>query len=716
MSTKSKSSTAFRERLQNGGLSDHLQVIIRVRRATAVTLTSEIERAIAQGQVHSRLDYEATRGRLLAERVSLTTRQLCRVRDVILAGEGDIRFAGSLSPVIIANLDIRTIRRLLQLDEVEGIEEEPSATPEYFRETISMGEQFDQYIEPDSVPFWTLGIPYDGSHGDDYLGDIPVALSVGIIDGATNSNHPAFFTDGSKNVSRIVGHYGCNNAKSACSPKASPCFGDCGTDHGTSVAGLIIGDHTHGQDVQNKYTGWNARQTSGMARRARAHIYDIAPSFGQADYGQGAAAIAAIQHVMTISPKPTAVNMSQGFSWGFPDSCNGNDPMSVTVNDLFEHGILLIKSAGNAAAEEGIGVCSVTPPGSAIGAFTVGNYIFTLSSTLNAVRFAGQIAPNSSRGGVSDDYAHGRGRTIVDIAAYGGSSHMLSQSGGLVDPKSKESQSGTSFSTPLVTAAAVVITDHYVRVVESFLIQDPGVLYANLLLMGDRSAGLKGDEGQPSYKLNSGFDRGYGAGRMKLRKFDSFAASPLDLGGGWQLSLGRGGMSPPWGYSSGVGCISSGESLQIYLNNGEPLPSGADVLKYVIWWYDRRHESIGDSPLEGIANIDVFLWGCDEKLQPVTILASSESPTDNKERIFYAPPGGIGGKRLMIEIRAVSGIVPEYQYGNCKPGFIRVYDAYFWESSARQISGLRWEKGIVDGTPSWTGVEPEDLPSPFNDL
>jgi hypothetical protein len=125
------------------------------------------------------------------------------------------------------------------------------------------------------------------------------------------------------------------------------------------------------------------------------------------------------------------------------------------------------------------------------------------------------------------------------------------------------------------------------------------------------------------------------------------------------------------------------------LNNGNPLPSGVNVVKATAYWYDPRHQNGWP-----YANIDLELY--DEDIQaPIQI---SDSPSDNKERVFFA--GNLGGRRLSLRIKGTT----VYASHGCANG-IRVYYSYFYESSNRGSD--------ADGLPTWNsttgiGVQPEN--------
>lgn len=82
---------------------------------------------------------------------------------------------------------------------------------------------------------------------------------------------------------------------------------------------------------------------------------------------------------------------------------------------------------------------------------------------------------------------------------------------------------GTSLAAPQLSASGMIIKQSFLANGLTY-IDSPGVLYTALLAMGDRGYGGW------TYK-SSGFDGGYGAGRLQLRYFMSGSDHPA--GGAW---------------------------------------------------------------------------------------------------------------------------------------------------------------------------------------
>lgn len=669
---------SLRNEIEHAAAEDYLSVLVRLVRPGGITLTAQLEGDIARGRIKTRRDYEVIRTQRLSER----QQNLYRLQDPVIARVkslgGAITFRGKALAALTVRMPVKNIKSLAEDSAISRLDlatEEVRAEAPADAAAIEIGAQLDQFIEPGSVP---VGVaPYVGKD-----------LVFAVIDNKFLRTHHAFRKSSGLIADRVYALYTCDLDK--CNWEYSTCNWDefCGGDHGTGVAGVIFGDFTNGQTLIPS-DGTDRKSVSGFARKAFGLLFEHNSSTG--------AVQTAFDMVATASPKVVAVNLSFGSgSISDPDLCNGLDTLSQDANDLFESGVLLIKSAGNESVDpftkmptpqNNSSLCLVTSPGAAIGAFTVGNYNKGLFVNVTKVRTA-SIDKSSSRGGQPEDFAHGRGRSIVDLAAHGVSFRYLSTK---KTQNAAQSTGGTSFAAPVVTASAVILTDHYRRwLMKSDLLDDPGALYSNLLLMGDRSTGESSTN--PPTKSFSGFDRNYGAGRLRMRKFDTTSKSFLG---------GVGGMGVPFMQESSSSCIGVGETLQINLNMMTALPNGIDVCKFVLWWYDRRHETLTDR--DRIVNIDIRLVRCDASWKPIEILAESASALDNKERIFFAPPGGLSGLRLAVEIVGVSGFIAGFDYGGCAPGKIRFYYSYFCESSARPGPGLFFN-------PDGTGVEPENIP------
>lgn len=199
--------------------------------------------------------------------------------------------------------------------------------------------------------------------------------------------------------------------------------------------------------------------------------------------------------------------------------------------------------------------------------------------------------------------------------------------------------------------------------------------------MGDRVACTDEDEVCSTAELTTRFDRRFGAGRARFRRFDG----P--------------GMDSPYHYATGmIPCVGDSESVFLEVptdNSFTQMASTVDDFKFVAWWYDRRHELTGT-----VANVDLPVPRRLRGTEIATLLTSDDD-YDNKERNYYNAPGS---KRLVVEITGTDTVPADDSWNEtgCDDGEVNVYFAYFAEDDARDD---------FDG-PSWSspnGVEPEDV-------
>jgi hypothetical protein len=592
------------QELLRAGSTTPFVVHVYLQAPAEVDWASHIQGDLLAGKIRTVSDYQRSRLAHLKERQA----DIRKLQDSLLPSLAALGATITYRCEVFYCLDIlispSKIEPLLRNELIARIDGEQYETEDadIAGRLIIAGTQIKQFID-DSYDGENTGIP---------------DISVGIVESSDfNDEHPAF-KDSTSSLVRIEGKFSCNS-----SPCTSVSSFPAPADHATGVAGIIIGDLRDGQDPA--HTSTNARiDRSGYAGEARGYLYTTG---GTVD-----GTLSAYGHITNLASPPRIINRSGGFLGDDPQ-CLGESALNRVANDLFEQGILLIKTAGNEGHSSSTD-CTVNSPGAAIGVFTVGGHGNSTTGAESDVR-SGSIYSNSSRGGTVSE---GKGRTIVDITAFAARKLMPDANGGY-----SYNAPGTSFSAPTVTAGAIDFIDFYKKN-QSDLIDDPGILFANLLLMGDR----EGEGGE----LSSGFDNLWGAGRFKMRKFDSE------------------GMDSPYQWKTGRVCVGQGEAVTIAVNDGSAISSSANDFKAVIYWYDRRHES-GTA----IDDIDLRL-----KNSSGSTLVSSTSMTDNKERVYHS---AVGGATLELEIYGQS-VASDVE--GCGTNSMRVFYAFFYEDDARNDS------------------------------
>ncbi len=581
-------------------------VMIRLAKVDRGTLADQMNQLMLSGDIEHAEELPEWRRTLTHER-SLDIAGVQRpVRDFIESHGGQVLHEHRALFAMNAVLPKTELEALAALPEVELL----SAPREVSESAITgnhviNGTQIKQFIDAG----------FDGENGgsaDSY---------VAVVELRRLREEHRGVREGSGTSNRISSKWSCDG--SGCNPVNNWTIPT--GNHATAVAGLVLGDLRDGQDPSVPGAA-GRRSRSGYAGEARLHMY-------RNNDGSTAALREALDHIATTaSPQPRFVNFSL-HAIGDDPACEGESALSRDANDLFEMGTLMIASAGN-EGHPNLNDCRVDAPGSAIGVFTVAAHGSSWNETEAAVA-GGGINAASSMGG---SRAQGEGRTIIDISAYACRTRLFNRHGGY-----DWSACGTSFATPTVTAAAIDFASWYRDFNNSSFIDNPGVMFAALLLQGDRQQ-------QSSTLMTSEFSPLWGAGRLKMRKGDPA------------------GMDAPYLWRFGSTCVGDGQEKIISVNGGATLPNDVDDIKAVAYWYDPQHE-VGIT----IDDIDLFLENTSG-----TVLRSSNGSYDNKERVFRSGAGGTA-----YQLRLVGADVTYDNSASCGENSMLVYYSFFYEDDDR---------------------------------
>lgn len=178
-------------------------------------------------------------------------------------------------------------------------------------------------------------------------------------------------------------------------------------------------------------------------------------------------------------------------------------------------------------------------------------------------------------------------------------------------------------------------------------VDNPGVLYTNLLLMGDRT-----DE-DGGTRMTTGYDGLWGAGKLRLRTWDGE------------------GLDGPAGWSTGSVCIDQGETYPITIGTGA-LPSDVDVIRATAWWYDHRHDEDTDNDRVTL-RISHTVGG--------TTYNVDDAGSDNRRRIHIAQPT----PGYVYTLKLIGTDVTSDLEG-CGDNSARVHWAWFYEDSDRETA------------------------------
>ena len=643
---------ALAEVLAAAPAGGRLQVMASVKN-NLPSLQVELERAIAKGQIHSDYEEGLVRDQLLGQRQRQIAVLMRPIQDAMLALNARVDYVCQNAPCLVATIPANTATSLasrpdiVQLDIVSAAlpnDQEPvfeAPTTIITGVTVRHGLQIQQFIENS----------YDGNGLSDQSEADNIVVAV-VESGTGFDDDHAGFRDGGPTSSFRYATGGGSTGKWECT--GNGCFSVLSfatpKSHATGAAGIVLGDLEQGQIPSVPVA---VRPTvSGYAREAVAHLYAFSGG-----------SVTTLDHIggLTSSQKvPDIVSNS----WGVWDSprCAGTSAVAQAANQLYEDGIAVIAAAHNFGGA--VNDCNVTAPGSAIGAFTVGAHHFGYEGNPNTVRTApiydiGTSNPSSWGGNPTE----GQNRSIIDITAPGTRRNKFNTSGSF-------SPTGviccTSLATPHIAAAAANFMDFYHHEYGNY-IDNPGSLYANLLLMGDRQ-GING-------KGLSSPDHRWGTGRLRMRMFNSA------------------GLDGPYYYFNGTTCISDGEVYDFNINEGNPVSADADVVKAAAFWFDTRHDGSSGGVAGSVADVDLYIMNKENNTQ--LILPDTDS-FDNKARVFHEDVGG-----LRMAIRLVGYDVNGHDDPTCGQDAIRVYFAFFVEDSDRESPTYNPTTGL--------GIFPEEL-------
>jgi len=369
--------------------------------------------------------------------------------------------------------------------------------------------------------------------------------------------------------------------------------GSSNDGHGTTVFSILAGDLTDGQDDDGEIAAADEPKYSGMAGEAGVALL-------QTEQSRCCERRKAIDEAVDLDADVISLSVanassvtcdSQTFDFMAGDcECRGEDHnLNSNINEAFADGSLVVALAGNNGAGTTCCPCTVWDTGTPVGALTVGGTLNACTSDHNDVRTADIASSSSEGGGLLNVYGGTyRERSVVDLvaparrrySAYCDDEYCTDHE------YSTACLAGTSYASPAVAAAAILAKDNWIedRSPASWM-DDAGQLKLHMLLMGDR---WDGDLGQSGERRTWGYSPRWGAGRLKLRKFDG------------------GGMDAPWRFKTNSVVLSYDDEpweRWVSLDPEEPtqLYTDFDALKVAIWWYEPKtggDETASDIVLE----------------------------------------------------------------------------------------------------------------------
>lgn len=615
----------------------------------------DAEIGMLDGTVTTDADFEAEVAARVAQWESDADAVLAPLVNDINTSGGTVTEIGRLSGAVRATVDITLLTGMTAWTDVRVISAHEDMVPNSagwsrtVTPTLVDGWEAADLLQ--SIQYYNLGIT--GDNWSDYVALRDGRVTSHLNSGGIRTDHWGLLDLGGAARHVNVTDTNAGSTASVVNSDFSPnLWLSAGNQHATSATAALAGSIMDGQDSSITCGGTPdpCERKSGVARTARVRGFPANGNFSRfVDY---------------IATEPRAMLLSQ--SWGSPSTdCAGTSASSGLVNSIYESGLAAIVSAGN-EGRSATAACDVTAPGAGIGAFTVGAYEVDSSSPYFTM-------PVSS--GEGDDpkaplsSTSSRGRSIVDIIAptllewpYVMESG-LSTSGGV--PCSEysyfrqsgsttwctSSWAGTSASTPLVAGSAALFREQF-RSTLGDLILHPGVLYANLLHMGDRATTSSYTAYPPHWHL--GYDSWSGAGRLRLRMWN------------------KAGLDAPAYVRTGYTCVPHHTAVTIPVHGSKLLSTDVDYIKVTTYLYDFTHDLSEDT---AVNSHDILLYEDDGS--GWSLVAADTVGQDNKRRIFYEPTEPA---RYKVEIRGIN--VFEENAG-CGSSSTRVHYALSYEDNDR---------------------------------
>lgn len=474
-------------------------------------------------------------------------------------------------------------------------------------------------------------------------------LTVGIVDEGFEDAHVGW-NDTATGSSRLHGRWRCEDNAFEC--QGGTCYSESnlpwqtgfsgyGTepvDHGTTIASIIAADFTQGQEASLALVPTAERgQYSGYATEAGLVLL-------QGEDGSCANRAAAINRGVDVNVDVMSMSVCRGnptITCGGSEmtcttdscSCDGAETRLVDeVNQAFKDGVPVLKAAGNNGATASCCECTISSPGDAEGAITVGG---TGDSNDND-RTTASLVPTSSSRGLRELRKNGGARegTVTAIAAprcrrktaaceldtinaplfcYNppcpcniGDAHVYETA----------PECGTSYATPTVAAAALLQKDRWIQfATPTNWLDQAELLKLYVMVMGDRTSGDTVAGVTPRGSV--GFSQNYGAGRLRPRMFTSE------------------GMDSPWRNSSTWFTLSDGEVETRWISaDGTAIPLSTDVerVKVVAWWYEPRTEISDTTPAAHITMRVRRFTGANCGGTPTTV--ATDATYDTRKMLF----------------------------------------------------------------------------------
>lgn len=639
------------EALRTARPTDALEIVVHVHTPWMSSVQDELARALATGAISTVAERDALRRAVLARRKLDNAVRLAPITPQLEATGARVTHVCERTPCVYAVGTPAAVARLAALpatraigllDTGESHTYAIGSTAAQFTQT----RQFHDYLYNEGGHWYAV----DGENGVDR--DLTGAILE--RDGFTLAH--ASFLDGGPNASysrvrlgRHCGKTGCDTVTGTWPTTSNSRL------HATAMVGLFLGDLT---DHQVPGLNYNYEQVRSFAsREARAYAYRFH------DKGLDVAYADLLDRAVFT---PIAVHAN---GWDDEDCGSTHFSSEAVCENLYQSGVTVFGSAGNSGGS--IVDCSARSFANALCTIGVGGYDPFPESEVGlpeCIWRESPAHPDSGWGGICDgsttSSVEGYCRTVIDIAAPMCVRFMPDHEGftDFLD----EAKCGTSAAVAYTAGMANNFVDAYKNFF-SDTIDDPGILHAWMLQMGDHADGR--------------FDPRVGGGRAKMRM-------PNEAG-----------LDGPWSFWSVETCLTDGELIRLGVNdddhfngltNPRRLDADTDVITVAAWFYDREFQTTSRSKKP---RVDRYLLRLRD-FETGEVLAEDLS-MDDKKRVRVT---GVGGRRLIVDI--IGADISNDNLG-CGTNGARMYVSILAEDNTRDDpEGPYWNSS------SCIGVEP----------